>query len=897
MARVEAVFTLRDDRSSKLRSLSSKAKTTETALKSLRKEVNNLIRRLDALDRKDVTISIKTVGEKRALANVLAIQNAATRLDRTRATAKVGVEVDRGAMREIQQMARAAEAFGGGGRGGGGGGGFGGGSSAMNTTFNYFQLRTRVILALFVAALGAVGPLITATQSLGLAVSGAASGVLALGGAFLALNAASGGFFSTFGSKKQALDQANAALQSATTLEEAAAARKRINEITRTLTGDEERLYRAMMKTKEAYRALSSPALQSQIVGMAAGMFDLARAVMSLTNMRGFVKEFVGVFAGLQRSFKESILDPNTLKLIKTSMKEMPKQFDLLARSTGHLGMMMLSLNAAATPVVTKLFEDIERGMGRSSAFRSSPEGIKRSRDFFRDMRPILDKVGGSLKNIYDNLADIGREGRGSVVPILEAFDALVDSLGTVLSAGAADFGESLAGLLKNLASAVENVGPRVLKWLGWITAAVSNTLDAFDRASPILKNAAGAFFAFMIFRKIVPGMRTFTGLLGRIIKYLATGALSKLPSVLGGMRIPGMGGRGGAADTASRVGGIAVRIVSPVPLPVTMIGGAGGGGPGGVVAGGGKGGKGGRGGILGRAGSFLGRMTGTGGMAAMGLGGMAAPVAGTLLAGYELATMLSGQGGFDKKLSPKQASAIRGSVAAPIYMNRGRSAAEGVLTHSNKAATFTMGTSGQDMVSGQILREVKKLPPEMQAAGVKGAADMLKGLESKGDVARGSTKRFLLGARDEIANFKTELADLMTDLGNARTAQGQTVGGGNAANRPAPSPGRPANQLGPRIRARGGVVAGTQFSMLGERGPEAVIPLTNRARRDQVMREAGLGGGAARGQRSSSPVINISGVTINSGDDMQSFVSQLENAVRRAMTNIPYADAGAMLA
>jgi hypothetical protein len=884
MARVEAVFTLRDDMSSKLRSLSSKAKATETALKSLRKEVNNLIRRLDALDRKDVTISIKTVGEKRALANVLAIQNATTRLNKTRGTAKVGVEVDRGAMREIQQMSRIASNFGagggaGGGGGGGGGGGFGfGGGGAAN---NYFRIRTRVIIALFVAALGAIGPLITATQSLGLAVSGAASGVLALGGAFVALNAASGGFFSTFASKNKALNDANAALQSATTLEEAVAARKQIDEITRTLTKDEERLYKAITRTKEAYRALSSPALQSQIVGMAVGMFDLARAVMSLTNMRGFVKDFVGVFAGLQKSFKESILDPNTLKLIKISMKDMPKQFDLLARSTGHLSMMMLSLNAAATPVVTKLFEDIERGMGRSSAFRSSPEGIKRSRDFFRDMRPILDKVGGSLKNIYDNLADIGREGRGSVVPILEAFDALVDSLGTVLSAGAADFGESLAGLLKNLASAVEDVGPRVLKWLGWITAAVSNIFDAFQRGPSILKNAAGMFAAFLIFRKIVPGMRTFTNLLGKIIKWAASGALSKLPVLLAGMRIPGMGGGGGgAADTASRVGGIAVRIVGPLPVPVTMVGG--GGGPGGVVTGGGKGGGGGKLGKLGTLGKVAGR---------------GVPVIGTLLAGLSAATILSGEGPLGKELNDKQKSAIRGSVAAPIYMNRGRSAAEGVLTHSNKAATFTMGKSGQDMVSGKILREVKKLPPEMQAAGVKGAADMLKGLESKGDVAKGSTKRFLLGAREEIESFKTDLANLMTDLGNARTAQGQTLAGGTAGNLPAPSPGRPANQLGPRIRARGGVVAGTQFSMLGERGPEAVIPLTNRARRDQVMREAGLGGGAARGQRSSSPVINISGVTINSGDDMQSFVSQLENAVRRAMTNIPYADAGAMLA
>lgn len=900
MARVEAVFSLRDDMSSKLRNLTRSAKATETQLKSLRKEVNLLIRRLDALDRKDVTINIQTRGDKRAMANIIRVQAAANRLGATRAYARIGVDVDGTAMREMQQMVRSAATFGGGGGGGGRGGGGGGGGlnfGALNTTFNYFQLRTRIIIGLFVAALGAVGPLITATQSLGLAAAGAGAGVAALGGAYLALNAASGEFFKIYSSKKQALDAANAALASASTLEEAQAARKEISEITKTLTEDEKRLYTAMTRTRQAWRDLATPAQQRQVVNMAVGMYDLARAVMSLTNMRGFVANFIGVFEGLQKSFKESILDPNTLGLIKTSMKEMPSQFDSLARSTGHLAKIMLGLNAAAAPVVTELFKDIEKFFGERAAARTSPEGIKKSRDFFREMRPILDKVGGSLLNIYNTLAKVGRAGRGSVIPILKAFDRLVSAIGTVLAAGAEDFGESLAGLIVNLSDAIASIGPKVLKWLGWITSAVSNVLDALNRSPGPIKEFAGAFVAFLIFRRIVPGMRTFTNLLGRIVKYLMTGGLKAAIGRFGGLGRFGGGGGGmpGAGDTASRVGGIAVRIVHPVPLPVRMVGGAGG-GPDiyGTPGGGGPDGKG--KGTGGRIGAYLTGLAGAGRLATKFI-----PVVGTVLMGLEAAMMISGQGPGGKELTPRQISAHRGGpLGAGHYVNRGRDMVSEMLsTDSDRQAAKMAG--GGERIRANVMAQINKLPEGMRTAAAKGASDMLAQLEAKGDVARGSTQIFLKGAREELANFKTELATLLTDLANARAAAQNGglayngMSGGRPAGPPSPNGGIDGDPSTPM--ARGGIVMGARRAILGERGAEAVIPLTNRARRDQVLRQAGLGGGAARGQRSSSPVINISGVTINSGDDMQSFVAQLETAVRRAMTNIPYADAGAMLA
>ena len=177
-------------------------------------------------------------------------------------------------------------------------------------------------------------------------------------------------------------------------------------------------------------------------------------------------------------------------------------------------------------------------------------------------------------------------------------------------------------------------------------------------------------------------------------------------------------------------------------------------------------------------------------------------------------------------------------------------------------------------------MSEILKLPPEMQTAAAKGAQEFIAGLESKNIVARQSTQVFLEGARSEIANFKTEIAQMMEDL---RVGINPPAFGGMA--------GAPASN------ARGGIVTGFTLSTLGERGPEAVIPLTNRARRDQILREAGVGGGSARGQRASSPLVQIGSVTVNNGDDMNTFVFKLENAVKRAVANVPRVDAGAMLA
>lgn len=862
MARVEAVFALKDDMSSKLRSLATTAKTTERALNNLRKEVNHLIRRLEVLDKKHITITFNTRGYTKTQAEITALHRSASALNGK--TVMVNIKTNRTGGNRVSDEMRTIteelkipgtnrEVF---------------NTRAANRTLQYFEIRSKVIYSLLIASLGAVGPLTTAVQSLGLALTAVGSGFLAVGAAAGAAAAVGIKFFKDYSSKSV----------------------EQMNDTERTL-------YRSIENIKKQFDKVVSQEEVNRFGLLSAKMVDMGTRVLPMLNKT--MEEFLSTFESLQKRFEKSFFEPRNAALFRNAIKPLPRQFESLAASAGHFGRILMGLQVAAAPLVTRLFEDIERYLGRKADYRTSAEGLKKSRDFFRDMRPVLDKVAGSLGNIYDNLAKIGRAGLGSggdspVINFLSSIDNLVDSIGTVFAEGADDFGNSLSGLINNLADTIDVVGPEVVKWLGRFADLVSNVLDLFRNMPAATRNLAVGLGTFLILRKIVPGFRQFTNLLGKAVKLLMTkglgAAIGKFGG-LGGMKIPGMGGT--VADKVGNIGVQAVRIVSPVPLPVTMLGGAGGGTdvyPGGP--GGGKGGRGG-GGRGGRVGNFLRGLAGPGRLA-----GKAIPVLGTLLAAEQVAEFLSGEGPLDKTITPKQLSAHRGLMGGMPYMSRGRDIASDVLNPSNVAATFTMGKSGKDMVTRNILEEVKKLPPEMQAAGAKGAADMLKGLEAKGELARGSTANFLRGAREELTNFKQELAQLMTDLNNARTSQAEVFGRfSQGAPTPAPAAnggvdGNPSTPF-----ARGGIVLGARRALLGERGPEAVIPLGNRARRDQLLRQAGVGGGTARGQRSSSPVINITGVTINSGDDMKAFVAQLEGAVRRAMTNIPHADAAAMLA
>lgn len=101
------------------------------------------------------------------------------------------------------------------------------------------------------------------------------------------------------------------------------------------------------------------------------------------------------------------------------------------------------------------------------------------------------------------------------------------------------------------------------------------------------------------------------------------------------------------------------------------------------------------------------------------------------------------------------------------------------------------------------------------------------------------------------ILRFFNALADAAAAMSMGSGLLNALGGDGGDGNKPAGSGGgktastqHPKGPKGRRPRATGGIVSGPEYSLLGEAGPEAVIPLTRPRRAAEVMAQAGLGGG-----------------------------------------------------
>lgn len=89
-----------------------------------------------------------------------------------------------------------------------------------------------------------------------------------------------------------------------------------------------------------------------------------------------------------------------------------------------------------------------------------------------------------------------------------------------------------------------------------------------------------------------------------------------------------------------------------------------------------------------------------------------------------------------------------------------------------------------------------------------------------------------------------------------------------------------------PTIRelARGGIVDHPTFAQIGERGREAVIPLTNPARAMQLMQQSGLDRLAARMSGPTGPLITMPGAIIQDATDADLVAQRTLVAMRAAM-------------
>ena len=157
---------------------------------------------------------------------------------------------------------------------------------------------------------------------------------------------------------------------------------------------------------------------------------------------------------------------------------------------------------------------------------------------------------------------------------------------------------------------------------------------------------------------------------------------------------------------------------------------------------------------------------------------------------------------------------------------------------------------------------------------------------------------------QQELLNIQIKLANMGGQIvGLATTAQQNTIrfytntgqleralslinaikaGLNNLAGRVTPD--RVERLLAAKPMASGGIVISPQFSLVGEAGPEAVIPLTRPARALQLMQDSGLDmlamSAAGRGGGGQTVVVNVQAGLVSSPDQVG---AQIIDAIRRA--------------
>lgn len=840
MARVEAVFALQDDMTRKLRSMKTAAENTERAVSGLDRAVDGLRRSMESATVAvgELSAALVELGKIKAVPEVGLDKSEFDRqfasvTAEVAALSKMKATIEVDVDRSVLDKASMAS---------------GGGieralkKSGANTYFKSRNLLMFGVAGLIGGLIGLSGGLVAALEPVVPLLGATTSGILALGagaGALLGVYKP----LTTYFAKYQEISKAQAALDMATTDEERSKARMALADATSLLTAKERRLYDEQKKMKDQWKKLVGDKIEDRFYAIGASLMRLGRDM--IPAIAPTIDKFWDVFSRLTAQMRGGLMNPQNASALRQALAPLPSLFSVLAQATGEFGRVIIGIGAGAGPEAMRIFKKIRDWLGAKADYLTSAKGIQHIKDYFALMAPITDKLVDSLANIGHQIAAISRVGREFAVPFLDAFDAVINALGYLMMEFTRVLGNSAPDFFISLSEFIKKITPGLARAFDVFLRVITKALDIFNSLPNGVAKIVTMGSALLLVTRRIPGLRTVLTLLRKI----ALVGAGKGLMALGGM-LPGKAGK----VLTGIGGGLGERGSSPAnPLWVQMVAGPGD-GPDVVGGGGWKG-------AAGKAGK-LAAMIGAGG-----LGATAAGIGAAVGVGAVFATLLSGQGPFSKKASP--------GVVSARQAEGGRYLANQVLDENPELA------KSPGKLAGAVLEKIKTLEPQFQTAAALGAKGFLESLEAKRPEATGATKIFLAGARTELDQFKTDVKKVMDELTAGRAAAA-------TATNPMTNPPR---------RARGGVIASPQFSLIGERGPEAVIPLTNRTRRDQVMRESGMGSGGRKRAVASGPLVQISGVTINSGDDMQSFSAQLESAIKRALSNVPHADPEALLA
>lgn len=846
MASVEAVFTLRDDMSRKLRAITTAAGNAERKINSLDRQINRLTATIEAATAAtaELEAALVALGKVKATPEVgldksefdrqlTAVQAELAALGSQRVT--VQVDVQRGALDRAQGAVAGGDPFGDALK-----------KSGANTYFKSRNLLMFSVAGLIGGLLGMSGGLVASLEAIVPLAGAATSGLLALGGAAGAAFAAVP-VITEYAEKYKEISKAEAALKGARTDQERAEARLALADATKNLTKQERALYKEQQRLKESFDKLVTTKIRDRVYEIGTGFMRIGRDMLPVVAPT--IDRFYDVFVRLTEQLRSGLMNPQNSAAMKQALAPLPSLFGVLAQATGEFGRILIGIGAGAGPEALRVFRNIRDYLGGKADYLTSARGIEHIQRYFALMAPILDKLVDSLGNIGREIAALSRVGRPFAIPFLRAFDEVIDALGFLLQEFTRVLGRSAPALFTSLSGFIRKITPGIAAAFDIVVRVITKALDLFNKLPDGAVKVGTIAGALLLITRRIPGLRTVLTLVRKIALIGAGKGLAGLGGLIGGRLGGALKGFGGS---------LSERGSSPAnPLWVQMVAG-GPGGPG--VVGGGKG-------ALGRLGGLAGRI------GAGGLGATAGAIGAVVVGGAALATLISGEGPLGKTVSQD-------------FIDRRQ--AQGGEYRAQKILEENPDLKNKPKeLARRVLESIKEVEPEYQTAAAVGAQKFLTAFAQKEPEARGAAQTFLQGARTELTTFKDEVQKVLDSLSAGRAAAANAGGNGQSVM---------TTPRGPDS-ARGGIVASPSFRLVGERGPEAIVPLTNRARRDQIMREAGMGTGGRTRAAAPGPLVQITGVTINSGDDMASFTAQLESAVKRALANVPHASPEGLLA
>jgi hypothetical protein len=588
--------------------------------RAVEKQIDDSQRKLDEFGRTTATAKID-VNDAPAMAGIARATAALRAVDGMTATMRINTVVTGDRMTNTQaaspfQRSTYDRMFGGGGSGGAAPPAPGGASGGGNGSFFYrlgrgsrdegdpnikmpFGLtagpvvgRAGPVLGLVAGAAAALAPVVPLLGAVTVGAGVALPGILALGAGFATIGAVAIPALSKVAEKYKAIEDARKKVKDSTGFDERNRAIAELRLAEARLSGPERKLIENFKTLKKAWEEATKP-IKEDVFTIANTLVDTAKPLID--TFAPFMRQFSQVFVRASQGIQSFFGDPEKQKLLTEAFRPLPRILESVLGSLGSIAQIILGITAAAGPTAERFFSAIERYLGGRAEYATSARGLDSMRETFREMEPILVRLGQSLGNLWDNIMEIGRAAAPFVVPFLDAFDAIVDALGAFIVDITKKMGGDIQKIMRNFAQIVQKIMPGLATGFSIVVKAVSALLTMINKLPAGALKVGGMAVAVGLIATKLPGLKQVTGLVLQLARVGAGKGLQIIGQLIGGKA-------GGALQSLG--GGLLERGTIQNPMFVKIVGA---GGTGDVVATGGGGGKSRAGKILSGAGKVLG--------------------------------------------------------------------------------------------------------------------------------------------------------------------------------------------------------------------------------------------------------------------------------------------------